>query len=432
MIKKILLAVSLCAISATPAYAKISDDMAKDAFIYAFSMDEAYKYFYETAVKTDTPLNRFQNIRHIADDTYTAHPTINNDTLHLQGWLDVSAEPVIVSVPDMDKGRYWILHTMDMGHYTTTMIGSRLRGEKGGRFMFAANTWKGEVPASVTEVIRVNSNLIKVMGRIMATGKKDEQVALTYMDQWNIRTLSQYLGLPGPKAKVHQWPDPKKTHWLQRTNFMLCEGDMGTADKKWLDQYKAIGLAPCKQDFTNEQIAAAKTGEQIGTAYLKKLLPTLTNANKSLGTRAELQDGQRDLFAIGTFIGQWGLPSEETVYMQAVKGSDGLSINGANGKKYRMRFKAPDVSEFWSFTVYASDNKLMAHNAINRHSRGDRTLKPGADGMYTIELSTKGDANDSNWLPIPEKDAYIVLRMYGPSKEIREGKYTFPVLEVIK
>ena len=37
------------------------------------------------------PLNRFQNIRALADDSYTAHPTINNDTLHLMGWLDVAA-----------------------------------------------------------------------------------------------------------------------------------------------------------------------------------------------------------------------------------------------------------------------------------------------------------------------------------------------------
>ncbi|MCV5991429.1 DUF1254 domain-containing protein, partial [Escherichia coli] len=78
----------------------------------------AYKFFYHTAVENNYPLNRFQNIRALADDSYTAHPTINNDTLHLMGWLDVAAEPVIVSVPDMDEGRYWILHTMDMGHYT--------------------------------------------------------------------------------------------------------------------------------------------------------------------------------------------------------------------------------------------------------------------------------------------------------------------------
>ncbi|MEL4013726.1 DUF1254 domain-containing protein [Dryocola clanedunensis] len=429
--KKLLLAAALGSV-ALPALANISDRVAQDAYVYGYSMDEAYKFFYETAVKTDTPMNRFQNIRHLADDTYTDHPTINNDTLHLQGWLDVSAEPVIISVPDMDKGRYWILHTMDMGHYTTSMIGSRTRGTKGGHFMFASRTWKGEVPASVTEVIRVDSDILKVMGRIMATSQEDTKTALNFMDDWNVRTLSAYLGQPGPKATVHQWPDPAKTNWMQRVNFVLCEGDMATADKKWIEQYKEVGVAPCKTDFTNEQLAAAKKGEELGSAHLKALLPKMTTSTGLLGTRAELQNQKRDMFAEGTLIGQWGLPPEESVYLQALKGADGQSINGANGKKYRMHFKAPNVSQFWSFTVYGTDNMLMAHNEINRHSRGDRTLKPGPDGMYTIDLSAKGDANNPNWLPIPEKDAYIIMRLYGPDKQILDGKYPMPTLEVVK
>ena len=95
------------------------------AYMYAYGIDEAYKHLYKTLVEPDSPANRFQIIRHLADDKYTAHVSINNDTLHLMGWLDVAAEPVIVSVPDHDDDRYWVLHTMDMGHYTTTMLGKR-------------------------------------------------------------------------------------------------------------------------------------------------------------------------------------------------------------------------------------------------------------------------------------------------------------------
>lgn len=84
------------------------------------------------------------------------------------------------------------------------------------------------------------------------------------------------------------------------------------------------------------------------------------------------------------------------------------------------------------FTVYGSDNMLMAHNEINSHSRGDRSLKPDADGMYTIDLSAKGDASNPNWLPIPEKDAYIIMRLYGPDQAAIDGKYPTPVLEVVK
>ena len=124
------------------------------AYLYAYGIDEAYKHLYKTLVEPDYPANRFQIIRHLADDKYTAHVSINNDTLHLMGWLDVAAEPVIVSVPDHDDGRYWLLHTMDMGHYTTSLFGKRTRGPKGGRFMFANQTWKGEVPDDTHSAVR--------------------------------------------------------------------------------------------------------------------------------------------------------------------------------------------------------------------------------------------------------------------------------------
>jgi hypothetical protein len=412
----------------------IPDKLAEDSYLYGYSIDEAYKFFYETAVKTKTPLNQFQNIRHIADDTYTAHPTINNDTLHLMGWLDVGAEPVIVSVPDFDKGRYWILHTMDMGHYTTGMFGSRTRGTKGGKFMFALRNWKGTVPKDVDEVVYVDSDLQKLMGRIMATNKEDEKKALNLMDQWKISTLSEYTGVAGPKQKERTYPDVEKTSWLERVNFMLCEGVMAEADKKWVSQYKDIGIAPCNYKFTQEQLDAAKKGEELGMQHIKDLAPKMTNAGKLLGTREQLGDAERDLFAEGTYLGQWGLPPDETVYLKTETGSDGKNINGSNGKKYRIHFKAPNVSQFWSFTVYGSDNRLMAHNEMNRHSRGDRTLKPGADGMYTIDLSSdeKANANNPNFLPIPNKDSYIILRMYGPDKDIQDGKYPMPVVQVVK
>ncbi len=38
----------------------------------------------------------------------------------------------------------------------------------------------------------------------------------------------------------------------------------------------------------------------------------------------------------------------------------------------------------------------------------------------------------STTCPIPEKDAYIVMRLYGPSKAVQQGSYKFPPIEVVK
>ena len=75
----------------------------------------------------------------------------------------------------------------------------------------------------------------------------------------------------------------------------------------------------------------------------------------------------------------------------------------------------------------------MAHNVINRHSRGDRTLTPDADGYYSIELTADvgSHTDDPTLVPIPEKDAYLVQRLYGPSQAVQEGDYPTPVFDVV-
>ncbi|WP_228151434.1 hypothetical protein [Acinetobacter tandoii] len=101
---------------------------------------------------------------------------------------------------------------------------------------------------------------------------------------------------------------------------------MAEADKKWVSQYKAMGIAPCNYKLTQEQLAAAKVGEKLGMQHIIDLAPKMTNAGKLLGTHAQLGDAQRDLFAEGTYLGQWGLPPDETVYLKTEVGSDGKKL----------------------------------------------------------------------------------------------------------
>lgn len=400
------------------------------AYLYAFGIDRAYRHLHETMVEPDYPANRFQIIRHLADHTYTAHPTINNDTLHLMGWLDVAAEPVIVSVPDHDDGRYWLLHVMDMGHYTVCLFGKRTRGAEGGRFLFANRAWDGEVPDGVTEVVRVESNFLKLMGRVMATGVDDERKALTYVDDWNIRTLSEFLGRNGPRPKVRRFVPATGNSWLERVNFVLADGTMATADAHWLEGLEACGIGPGREVFTPEQLAAAEIGERHVLARLRQVLPTLTDASRSLGTREALGHGDRTLFAAGTYVGQWGAPPVEASYVQMVKDRNGDVLDGAND--YTVTFVPPKVSQFWSVTAYGSRTMLMIANDLGRHSRGDRHVKPDPDGSVTLRLShdTRGGAEDPNFLPVPAEGFYLVLRMYGGDEAVQTGR--FPVPQVTK
>ncbi|GAA1440572.1 DUF1254 domain-containing protein [Leifsonia poae] len=284
----------------------ISDETAREAYLYGHSMDKAHGFLYETTIEPGVLLNEFQKLRDLADDTYTAHPTINNDTLHLQGWFDVAAKPVVVTVPDVDSDRYWILHTMDMGHYTTAMIGSRTRGSKGGRFLFAARDWAGEVPEGIDDVVRSDSNLIKVMGRIMTTGGDDLDVARDLQDRWVLQTLSEYLGEPEPAPAVRDFPDPATTTWLERVNVLLADGSMAQADAEWLEPIAAVGVEPGRTDFTDEQLETAARGEELGMRQLTALAPTVTSSKGALGTREELQHAPATSSTSGRCSASWG------------------------------------------------------------------------------------------------------------------------------
>src|SRR4051795_2956465 len=104
-----------------------------------------------------------------------------------------------------------------------------------------------------------------------------------------------------------------------------------------------------------DSTAPQRTRESLTTSFhtvCKEILPTLTNAGKSLGTREELGNGDRTLFQAGTYIGQWGAPPVEASYIQMIKDQNGDILNGAND--YAITFTPPKVSQFWSVTAYGS------------------------------------------------------------------------------
>ncbi|WP_295892746.1 DUF1254 domain-containing protein [uncultured Vibrio sp.] len=398
--------------------------LAQLAYEYAFSIDEAYKYFYQTVVEQDYPLNQFQNIRVLADDTYTAHPTINNDTLHLMGWMDLAAEPVIITIPDHDDDRYWLFHTMNMQHFTDSAFGSPQRGNKGGSFMYAVEGWAGDVPASVDEVIYVEHPLVKMMGRIMDLGGDDSATAQKLMDQWNIRTLSEYLGQKGPNPMVRDYPNPEQSSWVERTNFILSEGTMKSHDQALIDHFEFLGLGRADVQFDGEQRRLIESGQKAGVERIKNA--GFDDSRDVLGTRAEMTQVPSFQHAYGTLMGQWGLPAKHTMYSGDFFDSEGEVLDGSQ-YDYTVTFDAPPLEEggFWSYTAYSGKTRLMEKNDLNRHSRGDRTLTPNDDGTYTITMSsdTAGHENNPNFLPIPNHQWYSVLRMYTPGGEVRTDQW---------
>jgi hypothetical protein len=122
--------------------------------------------------------------------------------------------------------------------------------------------------------------------------------------------------------------------------------------------------------------------------------------------------------------GIYGNDAVEAVYPMAKTLADGEVLDGSK-HKYTLTFPAgqfPPVDAFWSVTMYDGKSQLLIENPINRYLINSPMLpgmKKNADGSLTlyIQKDSPGADKESNWLPAPNDEIYLVMRLYWPKVE---------------
>src|SRR5579883_1304839 len=71
--------------------------------------------------------NRFMHSRKFPDHTFTAVVSPNADTLYSNAWLDLSGEPIVLSVPETGQ-RYYLVQLLDAWTNTFACPGTRTTG----------------------------------------------------------------------------------------------------------------------------------------------------------------------------------------------------------------------------------------------------------------------------------------------------------------
>ena len=122
--------------------------------------------------------------------------------------------------------------------------------------------------------------------------------------------------------------------------------------------------------------------------------------------------------------GIYGNDAVEAMYPMTRMDATGEALDGSK-HNYTLTFPAgqlPPVNAFWSVTMYDGKTQLLIENPINRYLINSPMLpdmKKNADGSLTIHIQkdSPGKDKESNWLPAPNDEIYLVMRLYWPKTE---------------
>jgi hypothetical protein len=427
----------------------------RDAYLYAYpiaSMDATMRQTTNvpnaTAVFMRAPVNQFAHLRTYpkADSRDVVRP--NFDTVYSSAWVDVTREPIVLSVPDTG-GRYYLLPMLDMWTDVFAVVGSRTTGTKAGNYAIVASGWGGTLPQGVTKIV-APTPMIWVLGRTQTNGPADYDNVHKIQDGYKLTPLSKWGKTYTPAANAATDPSfddktPPKlavdrmdgAAMLTRLAALMSKYPPHPNDYPIRFRMRALGIVPGKPfDATKFDPAVIEAINKAGTDALQnlpvamrkigKLVNGWNTVTENIGTYGTSYQ-QRAIIANGGLGAN--LP-EDAIYPTAFLDAAGQPLTGAN--KYVLHFdkgKTPPADAFWSITMYDKDG-FQIPNPINRFAIGDRDkLTFNADGSLDIyvQADSPGADKESNWLPAP-KDAPFqpTLRIYSPRSEAVDGTWSPP------
>lgn len=398
------------------------------------------------------PVNQFVNVQAFPDASFKDVVRANVDTLYSSAFLDLSAEPIVLSVPDT-HGRYYLMPMLDAWTNVFASPGKRTTGTKAGNFAVTGPGWTGKLPKGVTE-IKAPTNMVWIIGRTQTNGPADYPAVHKIQSGYKLTPLSAF-GKPytPPEGKVDpdidtKTPPVQKAQGMSaeafftRMSALLKSNPPPASEAPILEKLKAIGVVPGEKfELSKLDPAMAKGLEQSVKVAFEKLLA----ASKETG--APVNGWRVPPMILGNFGSDYGaravvaliglganLP-QDAVYPSAVVDGEGKPLDGAN--KYVIHFDKgalPPVNAFWSLTMYNPESFFVA-NPINRYAISSwMPLKKNKDGSLDlyVQHDSPGKDKEANWLPASDKDFNVTLRMYWPVEKapsIIDGSWKPPAVK---
>src|ERR1700751_2029796 len=177
--------------------------IAEAGFIYGLPIVMNYAVMYEYAVDRNSgqfkaPFNQVKNEPNVFTYKDTAIPTPNSDTPYSFVWMDLRAEPVVLSVPAVDPKRYYSVMLCDGNTYNYGYSGSRATGSEAGDYMVVGPDWKGATPPGIKKGFRSSTPFSLAGYRTQIWSAADLAGVKKVEAVYKAQTLSSYLRQPAP------------------------------------------------------------------------------------------------------------------------------------------------------------------------------------------------------------------------------------------
>jgi hypothetical protein len=422
------------AVALTPSEAKA---LAEEGFIYGLPIVMNYAVMYEYSVDKDSgqykaPFNQIHNEARVYTYKDTAIVTPNSDTPYSMAWLDLRAEPIVLSVPAVPRDRYYSVQLEDGNCFNYGYIGQRATGPDAGDYMVVGPDWKGETPAGIKKVFRSTTQFSVAAYRTQLFNPQDMPNVEKVQSGYKVQPLSEYLKKPAPPAspaidfpKINK--EMAKTNFWEYLAFSLPFAPPGPEEIEI--RGKVEKLMAAMKDASPEMKAAVDQGMKQGEEKIKKFLETTVKKVNGWGILSPFGDrafyhGDWLLRAASAQAGIYGNDAIEATYPFAKTLANGELLD-CSKHNYTITFSAgqfPPVNAFWSVTMYDGITQLLIKNPIDRYLINSPMLpelKENSDGSLTmyIQKDSPGIEKESNWLPAPDGPIYLVMRLYWPKTE---------------
>ena len=437
-------------------------DIGVEAYIYGYSLVtmEMTRRVLTNVAKPEgkaAPMGQLLKLRAYPTPAGKQVTAPNADTLYTLAWLDVSKEPWVLSLPDM-QDRYFLMPMLSGWTDVFQVPGKRTTGTKAQTYAITGPGWQGTLPAGVTEY-KSPTGMVWILGRIYCTGTpEDYQKVHALQDQCKLVPLSAY-GNPytPPPGKVDQFI-AMKTPVREQVNQMdagayfkllaalMKDNPPAKEDAPMVAKLTKIGIVPGKEfDLSRLDPSVAKGLAQAPKAALEKIMAQFKDAGTMVNgwvvTTKKIGLYGTDYLqrATVTFFGLGANRPQDAIYPTSEADAAGKPYDGAH--KYVMHFpkgQMPPVKGFWSLTMY-DDKYFFVANPLNRYTLSSRNqLKTNQDGSVDLYIQHKSPGKDkeANWLPAPKDKFVLMLWLYWPVEppqpSIIDGSWKPPAVKKLQ